>query len=130
MDKETRQASIVAASVSLSWAGLYLHNLEDLTGNTLLSLENLLPAAISLFLFLLWYLWPEWTLTSFLLLILGLVHLIGGVLLSVLPLSIGSIEPAQMTLHYSFHVIYALAQAPLIIVMLLYIRNLYKSQSS
>lgn len=129
IDKHTRQASVVAASVSLSWAGMYLHNLVDLPGITFVSPENLLPAAISLLLFLLWYRWPNWMLTSILLLVLGLLQLIGGALFSLLPLPDVSSELPRTISQISINVIYGLTQIPLIVVMILNIRTLYKEQS-
>jgi hypothetical protein len=47
----------------------------------------------------------------------GVLHLVGGAL-SVLPLSFLPFEPAQTVLHYTMHSVYALAQLPLIGVLI------------
>ena len=47
----------------------------------------------------------------------GLLHLIGGGILSVLPLEMLPFAPEQSARHYAFHGVYAAAQLPLILAM-------------
>jgi hypothetical protein len=96
--------------------GEYLHNLADLPQLALWSPENSIPALISLLLFLSWWKSPYKYFSSGLFLNWGIIHFLGGII-SVLPLSFLPFVPAQTPLHYFMHLIYALAQLPLIIAL-------------
>src|SRR5262249_11494116 len=106
-----------AAFTALSWAGEYVHNRVDLPQLSALSPENSIPALISLALFLAWWLLPFTRLPAVALLGWGFFQLVGGVI-SVLPLGFLPFTPAQTVQHYLMHLLYALAQAPLIIALL------------
>jgi len=54
---------------------------------------------------------------AWLLLAWGWLHLVGGAVLSVLPLPILPFRPAQTVYHYAFHVLYGAAQIPLLITL-------------
>ncbi|MEV6412731.1 hypothetical protein [Kribbella sp. NPDC051718] len=46
----------------------------------------------------------------------GGLHLVGGAIVSVLPLPILPFDPEQSLRHYLFHVLYGVAQVPLLVV--------------
>lgn len=103
----------VVASTALAWLGFYIHNIADLTGQSLLSAETGLPTLVYLVLCLAWWQFPGQRLTLWLLLGWGLVSLIGGGL-SVIPFLFLPFYPEQSVRHYLFHVVYGAAQLPLI----------------
>jgi hypothetical protein len=98
-----------------SWLGEYVHNVADLPQLTLLSPENSIPALSAILLVLAWYLLPFKGVVNILLLIWTLLHLVGGAILSVLPLRFLPFVPAQTIFHYVMHLVYGLAQIPLLI---------------
>lgn len=113
----------VAALVALSWLGEVLHNAIELPQLTLLSPENLFPGLISVLLFLVWWRVPDERAPAALLFLWGGIHLLFGAILSVLPLSFLPFVPDQTTRHYLSHVLYGLAQLPLLAMMAFSIRQ-------
>lgn len=103
----------VAASTVLAWLGLYLHNVAELSGQSLLSPETGLPTLVTLVLFLAWWRFPSGPGTMWLLFGWGLLNLIGGGL-SVIPFPFLLFDPEQSLRHYFLHVVYGAAQLPLI----------------
>ena len=101
--------------VLYSWLGVYLHNYMELR-LPLYRWENMLPAVLGVALFLGWWRQPQrrklwgWLLLT----CTVLVHSVAGALLSVLPLPMWAFYPEQSLWHYSAHLIYGLAQLPLI----------------
>lgn len=112
-----RRFSLVAMSAALAWLGMFIHNMVDLPSLTPLSPENTIPALITVLLLIGLLLLPAKRAMLALLLGWGVLHLVGGAL-SVLPLSFLPFEPAQTVLHYTMHSVYALAQLPLIGVLI------------
>jgi hypothetical protein len=98
----------------VGWLGMYVHNVVDLPGLTLASPENSLPALVSVALVSGWRLLPWKRAIAALLLGWALLHAVGGGVLSVVPLPIWPFTPAQTPTHYAMHVVYGLAQLPLI----------------
>jgi hypothetical protein len=90
------------------WAGLW-----DLN-------SGMIPVVgVQLLLLLRWWLRPETRRRSAaLLLATGIFQLVGGAIISVLPLPILPFQPEQSVEHYLSHVFLGLAQLPLIIVPL------------
>jgi multidrug efflux pump subunit AcrB len=117
-----RTVAWVAASTLLSWLGAYFHNRSELPHLTLLSPENSLTALAALILFVTWWILPRRKVPALLLLVLAVVHLIGGAIISVIPFSFLPFEPEQSLPHYVAHILYGLAQLPLIAAMLLQLR--------
>ena len=108
-----RRTGWVAASTALAWLGLYVHNVAELPGQTLLSPETSLPTLITLVLFLACWSFAPRRVAMWLLCGWGLLNLIGGGL-SVLPFPFLPFEPEQSIRHYFFHIVYGAAQLPLI----------------
>lgn len=119
-----RPSGLVAALLSLSWLGLFIHNSIELPSLNLLSPENSLPALVAVLLFVGWWLLPTRRLAAALLLVWGLMHLIGSAIVTVIPFSFLPFVPEQDFTHYFAHFLYGLAQLPLISVMIQQIRRL------
>jgi hypothetical protein len=124
---DRRQWVWVAACVVLSWMGEYFHNRWELPQLDLLSPENSFLLLLALSLFLLWWNAPGSRIPSVLLLVLGVVHLVGGAVISVIPFKFLPFYPEQSLQHYFSHILYGLAQLPLIITMVWQIRQSRRS---
>lgn len=116
-----RQRFWIGLFMLISWLGEFVHNRYELPQLTILSPENSIPLVISVVLFALWLALPAKRIILSLILAWALVHLLVGAVLSVLPLPILPFVPEQSVGHYLSHVIYGLAQIPLIVLI---IRNL------
>lgn len=106
----------MAAAIALAWLGAYVHNVADLPNLTFLSSPNVIPAVVWLVLFGFWLAMPRRTMPAWLLFVWGLLNLVGG-FATVLPLSVWPFKPEQSVRHYAFHVVYALTQLPLLILI-------------
>ena len=120
---------LVAALLALSWFGLFVHNAIELPSLNLLSPENSLPALVAMLLFVGWWLLPTKRLAAALLLVWGLLHLVGGAIVTVIPFSFLPFVPEQDFTHYFAHFLYGLAQLPLIGIMIQQIRRLPKARA-
>lgn len=89
---------LLAALTLLSWLGMVIQNAVELPNLPIYRLEYLFPSLLSLLFFLGW----------------AGINLIGGAILSVIPLPIWPFAPEQSLGHYLSHVIDGLAQLPLI----------------
>jgi hypothetical protein len=116
------RTSIVVSAIGLSWLGLFIHNLADLSGQVLLGPETVGPTAVYLLLVAGW-LTPARRAAGWLLLGWGWLHAIGGGLLSVLPVPLWPYQPEQSLRHYAFHALYAALQLPLLIALTRYQRR-------
>ncbi|MFA4896866.1 MULTISPECIES: hypothetical protein [Microbacterium] len=114
-------ALLVPAFAILGWVGLFIHNLADLPGQTIMSTESLIPLLITGALVVLWSTPLRWGAT-WALLAWGLLNLVGAIV-TVLPLSILPFYPDQSFTHYAFHVVYGLTQLPLIITSAIWLRR-------
>ena len=111
-----RQVGLVAGAAALSWLGEYIHNQIALPQLTLLNPANSLVALGAILLFLAWWLLPYKRLTITLLLAWGVLNLAWAIV-TILPTNFLPFSPEQTLEHYFAHVIYALAQLPLIVIM-------------
>jgi hypothetical protein len=118
---EARWALRVLGSAGLASAGLVVHNVADLPGQSVLSPESSLPTLVSVALVILWLVPATRRLGAWLLLGWTTLNLVGGAL-SVLPLSFLPFAPEQSVTHYLFHVGYAVTQLPLLWVCLAWVR--------
>lgn len=116
--KSADKTLLIATLTLLSWLGAYVHTTMELQ-LPVWRPENSFPALVGLALFLSWWrqdqrrqLWAwlllTWTAGG---------HLLAGALLSVLPLPFLPFVPEQSAGHYLSHVIYGIAQLPLIWVL-------------
>ncbi len=113
----TRQVQSVGIAVLLSILGTIFHNGREFGLEGLLALETAtIPIIIiQVGLFVLW--WKVSSMRNVAMAALGflaLLHLIGGAIISVLPLEALPFEPEQSFEHYASHLIYGLGQLPLI----------------
>lgn len=104
----------VYAAAAISWLGFLVHNVADLPGQTFLSPETFWPSLITGTL-LIAYATGLRRVAGIGLLIWATLNLVGGAL-SVLPLPLLPFEPEQTVRHYSFHLLYAATQIPLLVV--------------
>jgi hypothetical protein len=112
----------VFAALELSWLGLVIHNLADLGAQALPGPETLGPTVVYLLLAAAW-MTPARRTIAWLMLVLGSLHLIGGGLLSVLPIPLWPFQPEQSIAHYFLHVCYAALQVPLVVALTLHLRR-------
>ena len=108
----------VAALVFLSWLGAYIHTTIELE-LPVWRWENSFPGLMGLVLFLGWWRQPNWR-RLWTWLLLGWTfgaHLLMGAILSVLPIPLWPFYPEQSIGHYASHVLYGVAQLPLIWVL-------------
>lgn len=103
--------------IVISWLGEFIHNRIELPQITLFSPENSMMAVLGVALFLLWWRLPGSKVPAVLLLGLGVLHLVGGAVISVIPFKFLPYDPEQSLQHYFTHFLYGLAQLPLIAVM-------------
>lgn len=116
-----RELAIPAAAL-IGWAGMFVHNLAELPGQSLLSLESLIPLIVTVMLVAGWFT-PSRSGVTIALLFWGLLHLLGGGVLSVLPLPFLPFAPEQSVSHYLLHAVYALAQLPLVLSTVGWLRS-------
>jgi uncharacterized protein YndB with AHSA1/START domain len=112
----TLRTGVMLALLALAWLGFAAHNLADLPGQTLLSPETSLPTLVYAALVAGWFT-PARRTAAWLLLGWTLMHLLGGGVISVLPLPILPFEPEQSLYHYTFHLLYTLTQVPLTVAL-------------
>jgi hypothetical protein len=103
----------VYAAAAVSWLGFLVHNVADLPGQTLVSPETLGPSVVTAALVVAYAVGWRWV-AAVDLWVWATLNLIGGAL-SVLPLPVLPFEPEQTLRHYSFHVLYAVTQIPLLV---------------
>ena len=113
-----RSIALAGSAVVVSWLGEVVHNAIELPQLTVLSAENSLPGLLSLVLFLGWWLFPTKRAFAICLLAWALLHLTVGGILTVLPLPILPFYPEQTSGHYAAHLVYSLAQIPIILLMI------------
>ena len=113
----TRQVQSVGIAVLLSLMGLLFHTGLEFGLEGLLALETgTIPIIIiEVGLFVIWWRVPSLRNVAMAALgFLALLHLIGGAIISVLPLEALPFEPEQSLEHYFSHLVYGLGQLPLI----------------
>ena len=114
---------VFVAAVLLSWLGFFVHNIADLPGQSILSPESLYPTIVFAVLLAVWFVPRVRTVATWLLLVWAVLHLVGGAVLSVLPLPILPFAPDQSLYHYAFHGLYGVLQVPLILLCIMRLRR-------
>lgn len=107
----------IASAVVLSLLGAVVHNWREFGLAGLLAPETgTLPIVlIQLGVLVLWWKAPSaQTAATVALGLLALLHFVGGAILSMLPLSALPFEPEQSLSHYTSHIVYGIAQLPLL----------------
>ena len=116
-----RGTVLVLGAVVLSWLGFFVHNLADLSGQAALNPGSIYPTVVYAVLIGLWFTRmrrvAEWLLLGWVVL-----QLVGGAIISVLPLPILPFHPEQTLHHYLFHVIYGLLQIPALLALVRRVR--------
>ena len=120
--KSVPDTGLVLTAAAVSWLGLYLHNVADLPNQSMLSAESAYPAVVLLLLVGGRFTRARRSATWLLLGWAGL-HLLGGALLSVLPIPWWPYHPEQTLHHYAFHALYGALQVPLLIVVIRTLRR-------
>ena len=105
----------MAAALALSALSMLAHNLYELP-LTPIDLENSGPILFAAILGVAYALRPDSRLVAGAALVWGVLNLVIGGIVSVLPLSILPFVPEQSVTHYAAHVVYAVGQVPLVIV--------------
>jgi hypothetical protein len=108
------KVSVMAGLALVSWVGMLVHNLVELPDLAWYRPEYVFPSLFSLLLFVGWWKAPGRDVWGWLMFAWAGMHLVIGAVLSVLPLAIWPFVPEQSLGHYLSHVIYGLAQIPLL----------------
>jgi hypothetical protein len=116
------RTATVFACLGLSWLGLLIHNIADLGVPVLLGPDTLAPTAVYPLLAAAWLTLVRRP-VAWLMLVWGSLHLLGGGVLSVLPIPLWPFQPEQSLYHYAFHALYAAVQVPLVAVLWTYLRS-------
>ena len=111
----------MVVSALIASVGLFVHNIADLPGQTILSLESSIPILTTAVLVVAWFTRARRAVT-WVLLGWGMLHLVGGGILSVLPLPFLPFVPEQSVTHYLSHLLYVATQLPLVITTIYWLR--------
>lgn len=115
-DRPIPEAAAVVLGSAIGAAGMMAHNVLEFGPGFLASAETLIPVGIFGLLALLVWAKPVSSVVRAALVGWSLLNLVGGGILSVLPMGLFPFEPEQSLGHYGAHVIYAVAQIPLLVV--------------
>ena len=115
-DRSVPSAAAIFLASAIAAAGMVAHNVLEFGPAFLLRPETVIPLAIFGLLALLGWARPANSVIHVLLLGWAVLNLVGGGILSVLPLGLFPFQPEQSLGHYAIHVIYAVAQLPLVVV--------------
>lgn len=115
-DRLGPSVAVIAFASVIAAAGMMAHNVFEFGSAFLASPETLIPVAIFGLLVLLAWARPDSIVVLIALLAWALLNLVGGGILSVLPLGLFPFTPEQSLGHYGAHVVYAVAQIPLVLV--------------
>ena len=123
MQHDLPSPTTITACTVIAVGGMLEHNVYELGPAFLLSPETLLPVALYAVLVVLAGRERSGTAVRTVLVVWVLLNLVGGGVLSVLPLAILSFVPEQSIGHYATHVVYAVAQLPLLLIALQVVRH-------
>ncbi len=123
-DLSTMRTRLIAAAALVSLLGLLFHNWWDLPDLTLLSPENSGPTLVFIVIFGTWLRWPRSRVSVSLLLLWGVIHFVGGGIVSVLPFDFLPFYPEQSLQHYLGHLVYSATQLPLLLLLIQELRRI------
>lgn len=112
---DRRRAGLLALTLGVSWASMLVHNQWELP-LTVLDLENTGPLAVAVVLLAAGWRWPQSGVVWTLILAWGLLNMVVGGLVTVLPLPVLPFVPEQTADHYAVHAVYAVGQLPLVLL--------------
>lgn len=112
---DRRRVRWVALALAVSWASMLFHNQWELP-ITPLDLENTGPLAADIALLVACWSGPRSRVVWTVILAWGLLNLVVGGLVTVLPLPVLPFVPEQTVDHYAVHGVYAVGQLPLVLV--------------
>lgn len=115
-DRRLPSAAAIVLASAIAAAGMVAHNVLEFRPAFLLRPETVIPLAIFGVFALLAWARPANAFVHVLLLGWAVLNLVGGGILSVLPLGLFPFQPEQSLGHYAIHVVYAVAQLPLVVV--------------
>jgi hypothetical protein len=115
-DRRLSSASVLVSATVIAAAGMVAHNGLEFGPAFLPRPETVIPLVIYGLLGLLAWARPANAIGHVLLLAWAMLNLVGGGILSVLPLGLFPFQPEQSLGHYAIHVVYAVAQLPLVVV--------------
>lgn len=105
----------MAVALAISWGSMLAHNLYELPLG-LQDPENYGPLMLVAAIGVAYAAWPRSPLIAGAALGWGLLNLVIGGIVSVLPLSVLPFVPEQSLTHYGAHVVYTLGQVPLVVL--------------
>jgi hypothetical protein len=115
-DRRLPSAAATVLASAIAAVGMVAHNVLEFGPAFFLRPETVIPLAIFGVFALLAWARPTNAFVHVLLLGWAVLNLVGGGILSVLPLGLFPFQPEQSLGHYAVHVLYAVAQLPLIVV--------------
>ena len=122
-----RSVGLLALAFAVSWASMLFHNQMELP-LTPLDIENTGPLAVDIALFVACWWWPRSRVVWTAILAWGLLNMVVGGVLTVLPLPVLPFAPEQTVGHYAVHLVYAVGQLPLVLVAASSLRRLRRHQ--
>jgi hypothetical protein len=105
----------MAAALATSALSMLAHNLYELPLSPI-DVENSGPIAFAALLGVGYGVWPDSKIVAAAALGWGILNLVIGGIVSVLPLSILPFVPEQSVTHYVAHVVYSVGQVPLVVL--------------
>jgi hypothetical protein len=116
IDRSPPSAPSVLATSAIAAGGMLAHNVLEFGPAFLIDPQTLIPLGIFAVLAILAARAAAGPATWLALLAWGTLNLVGGGILSVLPIGLFPFQPEKTIGHYSAHVLYALAQVPVLVV--------------
>jgi hypothetical protein len=116
IDRSRPSAAAVFATSAIAAGGMLAHNVLELGPAFLLDPQTLIPLAIFVVVAILAARTSAGRGTWLALLAWGLLNLVAGGILSVLPTGLFPFQPEQTLGHYGAHALYTLSSVPLVIV--------------
>ena len=118
MNRAKKQRTVLVAGFSVvSWLGMMVHNAIELPNLPFTSPEVAQPSLAYVVFFAAWRVLPYWRVTGSLLFIWGMLHLVIGGIITVIPFPFLPFTPEQSVHHYLAHVVYSVTQFPLVWMM-------------
>ena len=112
---DRRRVGLLAPALAVSWASMLFHNQMELP-LTPLDIENTGPLALDIVLFVACWWRPQSRLVWTAILAWGLLNMVVGGIVTVLPLPVLPFAPEQTVDHYAVHAVYVIGQLPVLLL--------------